>query len=63
MHFVDDVDLVAGFAGLETDFLAQLTDVVDAVVAGRVDFDQIEEAALIDCRTEAATVAGAGVVV
>ena len=63
MHFVDDVDLVAGFAGLETDFLAQLTDVVDAVVAGRVDFDQIKEAALIDGRTEAATVARAGVVV
>ena len=42
VHLVDQIDLEAGGAGLVVGALAQLADVVDAAVAGGVDFDQVE---------------------
>ncbi len=48
MNLIDNVDLELAFAGTETDLLAQIAYVVDAVVAGCVDFDEIEHAPFID---------------
>ena len=45
MHFVDDIDLVAAFAGREGDFIAQVAHIVDAGVRGRVYLDQDPESA------------------
>ena len=42
MHLVDQIDLEAGGTGLVVGALAQFADVVDAAVAGGVDFDQVE---------------------
>ena len=42
VDFVDDVDLVARSAGPKLHVLAQLADLVDAVVAGAVDFQDVD---------------------
>ena len=42
VHLVDQVDLKARRAGLVVGTLAQFADVVDAAVAGGVDFDQVK---------------------
>ena len=44
VHFVDDVDLVAALAGAKADLVAQFADIVDAVVGGSVDLDQVDHA-------------------
>jgi len=59
VHFVNDVDFVAAFTGPEAHLLAQLADVVYAVVAGRVDLDQVEHAPFVDGDAGGALVAGA----
>ena len=42
MDFVDVVDLEPGAAGPEAGVLAELADVLDAVVAGAVDLDDVD---------------------
>src|SRR6266540_4618004 len=42
VRLVDDVHPKSAFAGSILDFLAQVTDIVDAPVGGRVDLDQVE---------------------
>ena len=46
MHFVDDVDFVFAEGGGEVGVFTQGTDMVDAGVAGGVDFDDVEVVAL-----------------
>ena len=48
VDLVNDVDLVLAGAGSEIDLVTQVTDVVDAVVGGGVDFDHIQVAAFGD---------------
>ena len=48
VDFVDDVDLVAALVRRVPDLVAQIANVVDAAVAGRVDLDEVERAGLVD---------------
>ena len=48
VHFVDQVDLVATTTGCVLHVLEQFAGVLDLGAAGSVDFDQIDEAPLID---------------
>ncbi len=47
VHLVDDVDLRRGYHRGELDFLEQAADIVDAAVAGRVDFHAVHEASVV----------------
>jgi hypothetical protein len=48
-HFVDDIDLVAAPPPRRKfHLIAQLPDLVDATVRGRVDLDQVERGAARD---------------
>ena len=58
VYFVDDVDLVAGLARLEADLFAEFSNVVDTVVAGSVDFDEVQHATFVDGGTVVAAVTG-----
>ena len=60
VDFVDDVDLAAGPAGANADVLTQLTDLVDAPVAGPVDLQHVDVAAGADALAHVAAVAGRG---
>ncbi len=42
MDFVDNIDFFVGRYGRDSNFFAQVTDIIDAVIAGGVDFDNIE---------------------
>jgi len=48
MNFVDDVDFVSTLRGREVDLIAQVADIVHAVVGGGVDLDHIHEAVFVD---------------
>ena len=48
VDFVDDVDLVACPAGPVLTVAAQFADVIDAVVAGAVDFEHVDVVAAGD---------------
>ena len=58
---VDDVDAVVDLGGGEVCLLAQLADVVDAVVAGRVDLGDVEHRAVVDALADFAHPAGIAV--
>ena len=58
VHFVDQVDLVAAAGRQVLDVLEQLARVVDLGAGGRVDLDQVHEAALVDLAAGAALAAG-----
>jgi hypothetical protein len=49
--FVDDVDLEAGVDGGEDGAFAQFACVVDAAVAGGVDFDDVDRAVAVGGRS------------
>ena len=57
MHFVDDVDFEAALIGREIDLVAQIANVIHAGIGGGIDFDQIEETAVIDRLADSAFVA------
>ena len=61
MGFVDDIDAVFGNSRSEVCFFAQLTDVVHTVVAGSVDFGDIQNGAVIDPFADFADTAGIAV--
>ena len=48
VRLVEDVDLVAALGGLEDDALADLADVVDPALRGRVHLDHVERGAVRD---------------
>ena len=56
MDLVHDIDLVSELGGREVDLVAQVADVVNAAIAGRVNLDQVEGAALINRDTAVADV-------
>ena len=56
--FVDDVDLAPVLGGLEMDLVADLPDLFNAAIAGRVQFDDVQVAALVDGHADGAPVAG-----
>ena len=58
VHFVDDVDLVAGPGRAVDGVLPQLADLVDAVVRGPVDLDHVDVFARVDGDATAALEAG-----
>jgi hypothetical protein len=60
VHFVDQVHLVAAARGGVLRVLDQLADVVDAGVAGGVDFQQVHRAALVDLAAGGTDAAGIG---
>ena len=42
MHLVDDIDFIAGAGRLIANILAQLADIIYAVVAGRINLHDIQ---------------------
>ena len=58
VHFVDDVDLVPSHRRRIVDAVAQLADVIDTAVGGRVDLHHIQEIAVTDGLTGRALAAG-----
>ena len=58
VDLVDDVDAVLAADGCEVRFVADLTDVVDAVVRRRVDLDDVEDGTGVDALAGLAAVAG-----
>ena len=65
VDFVDDVDLVAAAAGAVLHVAAQLADLIDAAIAGAVDFEHVDVLAGGDAPAHVADVArrGCGAVV
>ena len=61
MHLVNDINAVFGAHGRVVGFFTQVADVVDAVVAGRVDLDHVEDRAGIDAAADLALIAGVAV--
>jgi len=59
VDFVNDIDFVAPLVRREVDLVAQLADVLDAVVGRAVNFNQVEEAALVEGDAVRAGVVGA----
>ena len=47
VDLVDDVDLVPALVGRIAYLVAQVANVVDAAIAGRVDLDEVERAAFV----------------
>ena len=62
VRLVQDVDLLFRALGREAHGLAQVPDVVDAVVARRVDLDDVQRAALLERDARLAGPAGLGAV-
>ena len=58
VHFVDDIDFVFAGSGGVLGVFQHFADVVDAGVAGGVDFEQIDKAALVDGGAGGALAAG-----
>ena len=56
--FVDDIDLAAVLGGLEVDLFADLADFLHAAIAGGVQLDDVQVAALVDGDADSALVAG-----
>ena len=48
MHFIDNIDFVLPQVGREVDLIAQVAHIIDAGVGSCIDFDQIQEASLVD---------------
>ena len=44
MHFIDDIDLMRTERWREIDGFAQFSDIVDAGMLSRIDFDDVERA-------------------
>ena len=57
MDFVDDVDLFLSFDRGVTDAVDEVSDLVDAIIARRVDFDDVWVGVRIDCLAVGALVA------
>ncbi len=57
MHFINDVDFKASLIGRKIDLIAQISHIIHAGVGGRIDFNQIQVAPLIDCHTMLANIA------
>ena len=60
VHFVDEVDLVAAARRRVLHVLEQLARVIDLGARGGVDFDEVDEAALVDLLAGSAGAAGRG---
>ena len=58
VHLVDDVYFVAAHRRQVGDFVAQVADIVDAVVGGGVHLDNIEDRAAVDAFADLALAAG-----
>ena len=58
MDFINDVDFVFALRRREVDLVAQLPHIINAIVGGRVDLDQVNEAVLADGAAVVALVAG-----
>ena len=52
--FVDDVDLAPVLCRLEVDLVAYFPDLLHAAIAGRVQFDDVQVAALVDGHADGA---------
>jgi hypothetical protein len=59
VDFVNDVDFVLAFAGRKMNLVSQVADLVNATIAGRVELDQVEQAAFGDGVADSAVVARA----
>ena len=58
MHFVDDIDLVAAADRDMHDFFAEVADIIHRVLAGGVDFDDVDAALIGDGYAGVAFAAG-----
>ena len=58
VDFVDDIDLVAGLVGGIVDLLTKTADIVDAGIAGSVDFDDIQSPGISYCLAHGTGIAG-----
>ena len=62
MHLVDDIDLITAGAGGVGGLVAQVADIVHAVVGGRVHLHHVQNAAVVDAAADLARTAGVAVV-
>ena len=62
MHLVDDIYLIMTGAGGVGCFITQITDIVHAVVGGRVHLHHVQNAAVVDAAADFARTAGVAVV-
>ena len=58
MNLVDDIDFIFGLARREDYFIRDPANVIDRIIGGRVDFQNIQKAPLIDAFTNFAGIAG-----
>ena len=58
VHLVDQVDLVATACRRVLGVVDQVAHIVDAGVACRIDFEQVDKAALVDLHADAANATG-----
>ena len=58
MHLVDDIYLIMTGAGGVGRFITQITDIVHAVVGGRVHLHHVQNAAVVDASADLALTAG-----
>jgi len=60
MDFIDDIDFIFDIAGEIFDFIAEFPDIVDAGIAGGVDFDDVADRSVLDPQAIGADVARIG---
>jgi len=56
MDFIDDIDFVSGLVGSIVDLLPEVSDFVNAAVAGSINLDDIESPSLGDFLTHRASI-------
>ena len=61
MGFIDDVDLALALGWREVYLLPDVSDLIDATVAGGIQFDDVHELAAVDRVADGASVAGVSV--
>ena len=49
MDFVDNIDFVTGLVGRVVHFLTEVSDFINAAIAGRINLDDIQSRPLGDC--------------
>ena len=58
MHLVDDIYLIGALAGRISRFIAQIADVIHAIVGGCVNLHHVHDAAIVDAFANLAFTAG-----
>lgn len=58
MDFINDVDLVTGLVGGVVDLLTEASNIINAGIAGGINFDNVQGSGLAYCLADGAVIAG-----